>query len=212
MNEKKVTFEDIQKANETIKTISIARKDKKTGKTIKKNYAEVSQRIKAFRMVYPIGTIITEMISNENGVCTFKATIRNEKGEVLAIAHAQENTKSSVINATNFIENCETSAVGRALGMCGFGVDVSLSSAEDVQNATDKQEQLDNEPMTEEQLKVIAELDQPLKEQLREYYKKDPIQLTKLEATISINSLIEKGLIKTKKQEETEKKEKEEVF
>ena len=34
-----------------------------------KPYMEVNQRIKAFRMVYPNGTIKTEMLSNENGVC-----------------------------------------------------------------------------------------------------------------------------------------------
>ena len=38
-------------------------------------------------------------------------------------------------NKTSYIENCETSAVGRALGMCGFGIDTSIASAEEVQNA-----------------------------------------------------------------------------
>ena len=60
-----IKFEDIQKANETIKTTDIKGKD----------YAEVNQRIKAFRMVYPDGFIDTEMISNENGVCIFKAMV-----------------------------------------------------------------------------------------------------------------------------------------
>lgn len=123
--EDKVTFEKIQKANETINTTSIKGKD----------YAEVNQRIKAFRMVYPSGAIITDMIQNENGVCIFRADIRNEEGDLIATGTAYEKENSTFINKTSYIENCETSAVGRALGMAGFGIDTSVASAEEVQNA-----------------------------------------------------------------------------
>ena len=68
-----------------------------------------------------------------------KATISDENGVVLATGHAQEKESSSFINKTSFIENCETSVVGRALGMCGIGVDVSIASAEEVQNAINNQ-------------------------------------------------------------------------
>lgn len=123
--ENKITFDDIQRVNETIKTTDIKGKD----------YAEVNQRIKAFRMLYPNGTIHTNMISNENGVCIFKATIIDEKGTVLATGTAYEKEDSSFINKTSYIENCETSAVGRALGMCGIGIDTSVASYEEVSNA-----------------------------------------------------------------------------
>lgn len=69
----------------------------------------------------------------------------------------------------------------------------------------------DNE-MTSEQLITISNLEEPLKEQLRNFYKKDPTKLTRLEAEQSINSLKQKGLIKSKEQIELEKKTKEEVF
>lgn len=59
---KEITFKDIQEANKTIKTTDVKGKD----------YAEVNQRIKAFRMVYPQGTIKTEMVSNVNGICILK--------------------------------------------------------------------------------------------------------------------------------------------
>lgn len=144
---------DIAIANETIKTTDIKGKD----------YAEVNQRIKAFRMVYPNGTIETEMISNENGVCIFKAKVGYtttifEDGKIrteytlLGTGTAYEKEDSSFINKTSYIENCETSAVGRALGMCGFGIDVSVASAEEVQNAiqnqTVTQEEADNYKLT----------------------------------------------------------------
>ena len=127
--EKNTMFEEIQKANETIRTTNIKGKE----------YAEVNQRIKAFRMVYPTGTIKTEMIQNENGVCIFQATILdNEK--ILATGTAYEKENSTFINKTSYIENCETSAIGRALGIAGFGIDTSVASAEEVQNAIANQE------------------------------------------------------------------------
>ena len=121
---------DLAIANETIKTTDIKGKE----------YAEVNQRIKAFRMVYPQGTIETEMLSNENGVCIFKAIVSDEDGNLLGTGTAYEKEDSSFINKTSYIENCETSAVGRALGMCGFGIDVSVASAEEVANAINNQE------------------------------------------------------------------------
>ena len=124
------TWEDIKKANESIQTTDIKGR----------SYAEVNQRIKAFRMVYPTGSIQTVMISNENGVCVFEARVGYrdlEKGTVVTLAngHAYEKEGSTFINKTSYIENCETSAVGRALGMAGFGIDTSVASAEEVQNA-----------------------------------------------------------------------------
>ena len=155
MENKIITFEDIQKANESIITTDIKGKD----------YAEVNQRIKAFRMVYPTGFIIPNMEKNENGICVFKAQVGyykehntisdDEKGNkyqdtycekiVLATGTAYEKENSTFINKTSYIENCETSAVGRALGMAGFGIDTSVSSAEEVQNAINNQVTIETE-------------------------------------------------------------------
>lgn len=208
---KEITWEQIEKANETIKPLPISRTDKQTGKKVTKKYAEVNQRIKAFRMVYPTGTIQTTMINDIDGICTFKADIY-DGDKLLATGTARENIKSSYINQTNYIENCETSAVGRALGMCGFGVDASLASADEVQNAIEKQNKIENGPMNEEQTYIIASLTPDQKETLRKFYKKDVMNLTSAEAETSINSLKAKGLIKTKEEQELENKKKVEVF
>lgn len=129
-----MTFEELKKANDTIRTTNIKGKE----------YAEVNQRIKAFRMCYPEGTIYTEMISNEGGVCIFRAKVYGNGdpavNSLLGVGHAYEKEGSSNINKTSYIENCETSAVGRALGMAGFGIDTSVASAEEVQNAILNQE------------------------------------------------------------------------
>lgn len=125
-----ITYEELQHANSLIKTTPVKGKD----------YAEVPQRVKAFRSLFPEGTISTEMISNENGVCIFRATVSN--GEtILGVGTAYEKEDSSYINKTSYIENCETSAVGRALGFSGFGIDKSIASAEEVANAILNQEQ-----------------------------------------------------------------------
>ena len=123
-------YKEIEKANSTILTTDIKGKD----------YAEVNQRIKAFRMVVPNGSIITEIISLENGVCVMKATVLDDSGKPLGIGHAYEKEGSTFINKTSYIENCETSAVGRALGMCGFGIDTSVASYEEVANAIEQQQ------------------------------------------------------------------------
>lgn len=127
---KKISYLDICIANEQLDAVDIKGK----------SYMEVNQRIKAFRMLYPNGTIQTQMLSNENGVCIFRANIIDDKGTLLGTGTAYEKEDSSFINKTSYIENCETSAVGRALGMCGFGIDVSVASAEEVQNAINNQE------------------------------------------------------------------------
>lgn len=128
-----MTYEEIKAANATIRTTDIKGKE----------YAEVSQRVKAFRMLYPTGWIRTELLANsgEPGkrVCIFRAEVGI--GEcLLGSGTAYESEASSYINKTSYIENCETSAVGRALGFAGLGIDTSIASAEEVQNAMANQE------------------------------------------------------------------------
>ena len=141
---------DLAIANEQIKTTDIKGKD----------YAEVNQRIKAFRMVYPQGSIETEILQqdhvsflgDEQNVVVIKATVKTEDGHILATGTAYEKENSTFINKTSYIENCETSAIGRALGVAGFGIDVSVASAEEVQNAIQNQkftqEEADNYKLT----------------------------------------------------------------
>lgn len=120
-----ITFKDLVTANKTISTVKVQNRQ----------YAEVAQRVKAFRCIQPNGAIVTEMLSNDGGVCIFKATVYDDEGKILGTGTAYEKENSTFINKTSYIENCETSAVGRALGMCGFGIDVAIASAEEVMNA-----------------------------------------------------------------------------
>lgn len=106
-----------------------------------KPYIEVNERLKEFRTnpKYDGYTLETELVDLSNGVCTMKAVIRNTTGIVVATGFAQEKESSSFINKTSFIENCETSCWGRALGNLGIGIDTSIASAEEVLNAINNQ-------------------------------------------------------------------------
>ena len=125
------TKEELDQVNEHLKTVPVKGKD----------YAPVTERVKAFRSICPTGTITTEIVSLGDGVVVMKATIAD--GDlVLGTGLAYEKESSSYINKTSYIENCETSAVGRALGFCGIGIDASMASAEELANALKQQEDM----------------------------------------------------------------------
>ena len=151
-----MNYRDIEEAVKDLKKTDIKGKD----------YVEVNQRIKAFRRLCPEGAIITELLSDENGVCKFKATIFDENGKVLATGHAYEKEQSSFINKTSYIENCETSAVGRALAMLALGVDASIASAEEVGNAINNQKKA--EPKKEVKKAEPKKADKPKEEEINE--------------------------------------------
>lgn len=104
-----------------------------------KEYVEVNERVKYFVREYAGWSIETELLSNVDEICVFKATIKDENGRVMATGHAYEKESSSFINKTSYIENCETSAVGRALGFLGIGIDTSIASSDEVANAVKNQ-------------------------------------------------------------------------
>jgi restriction endonuclease S subunit len=103
-----------------------------------KEYVEVNERIKAFRDMYPDGSIMTEIVSHQDGVCVIKA-IAIIGGQIRATGHAYEKEGSTFINKTSYIENAETSAIGRCLGCLGIGIDTSVASVEEVANAIKQQ-------------------------------------------------------------------------
>ena len=105
-----------------------------------KNYVEVNERIKYFRENYKGWSLISELIDLTENRCVIKASITDQKDKVIATGIAYEVMGSSYINKTSFIENCETSAWGRALGNLGIGIDTSIASAFEVNNAIKQQE------------------------------------------------------------------------
>lgn len=130
-------FEKIKEINERLTPMLIERENKKTGEVTKTEYNTVNQRILAFRELYPNGSIQTEILKLENGACVIKATAYDERGNLLATGHAHEEKEATMINKKSYVENCETSAVGRCLGIIGIGVTTAIASAEEMQAQKD---------------------------------------------------------------------------
>lgn len=110
-----------------------------------KDYVMVNERIKDFRKDHPDYSLVSEIVQLTEDSCVIKASILDTDGKVLATGHAQEDRQSTMINKTSYIENCETSAWGRALGNLGYGIDTSIASAEEVSMAIAKQDLIEKD-------------------------------------------------------------------
>ena len=117
-----------------------------------RDYIEVNQRVMAFWELFPNGAIETEKLFDDGKRCDFIARIYNywdaESRALLATGHAFEFQGAGMVNKTSYVENAETSAVGRALGFLGIGSTPPPASADEVQSAIDHQER-NEEPLDE---------------------------------------------------------------
>ncbi len=133
---------------------------KKMGKlptmTIKgKEYVMVKDRVRAFRDICPGGSLVTEIVSDDGTTVTIRATVSDEDGKVIATGHAQEVYNATQINRTSALENCETSAIGRALGLCGIGIDDNFASANEMTQALGQQAAGEKHPAKKAKTAVI---------------------------------------------------------
>lgn len=120
----------------------------KTQKIKSKDYVAVNERVRAFRSHpnFKDMSIETSIIDISGDRVVMVAKVLDSEGLVRATGHAEEIKGKSGVNATSFIENCETSAVGRCLGFLGIGVDDSIATYEEVEQAIGRQEELDKNP------------------------------------------------------------------
>lgn len=138
-----------------------------------KDYVTVDTRVQEFHRLYSEGYIETEILSdiNSNRIVV-KATAYpmgsvmpngDSKGSVSMFAyrkfvgHAQEMIGDGFINKSSALENCETSAVGRALGFLGIGLVGSIATVDEVEKAKDMSKAPElNKPTTEQRQQVSA--------------------------------------------------------
>lgn len=89
-----------------------------------KMYTMVQDRVETLRRIagdyYRINTDILQWEAKEGATVVVKATIRDSGGMVVATGHAEEIRGANYINETSVLENCETSAIGRALAVLGI--------------------------------------------------------------------------------------------
>ena len=106
-----------------------------------KSYKLIVQRVQEFNDKHPDWGMHSEVIHHDTDRVIVKVWITDPEGRTRGTGHAEEDRSASRINQTSALENCETSAFGRALASIGFGGDASYASAEEVVNAINTQEQ-----------------------------------------------------------------------
>lgn len=97
-----------------------------------KEYVTVNERIKAFRETFKDYCLITEIVEHGDDFALMKASVIDDKGVIRATGYAREVIAKSPINKFAFLENCETSAIGRALGNFGIGIDEAVCTADEL--------------------------------------------------------------------------------
>lgn len=113
-----------------------------------KEYRTVAERINLFYEQYGNmnTSIITEIVKDDGNIVQIKATIkvdddkRDGTTSFFGTGYAEEDRSKGRINSTSALENCETSAIGRALASIGLGGE-EYASANEVENARHQQEQ-----------------------------------------------------------------------
>lgn len=109
-----------------------------------KDYLQVAWRLVWFRDTENgCGSswgIKTELLEHGENWAVFRATITNEKGEVISTGHGSESAK----DFGDYLEKAETKAVGRALAMLGFGTQFAADELDEGERIVDSP--IDREP------------------------------------------------------------------
>lgn len=119
-----------------------------------KPYLPAQERIIWFREEHPDWSIETEIVQMLSDSCCTKATIKDDKGRVIATSHKFEDKTGF----PDFIEKSETSAIGRALALCGYGTQFTALEFDEGVRITDsplnrptkKEEATDDPPSSPE--------------------------------------------------------------
>ena len=103
-----------------------------------KQYYTVAERVEKFRQDHPEYTVETQLIHQDEVSVIMKALIM-DGDKLISTGYAEEVRGSTNINKTSALENCESSAVGRALAFFKYAGD-SLASADEVASAINQQD------------------------------------------------------------------------
>lgn len=121
----KLTYAAIEAVNKELKSIPLKGK----------NYVQVKDKISGFRVLMPNGGVDTKIEHLDDKRIVISAKVYDDAGALLGSGIAEELFGSSGVNKTSAVENCETSAIGRALASLGIGVEDSYASANEVLGA-----------------------------------------------------------------------------
>ena len=113
------------------------------------NYETVEQRLVRFWAAYPNGRVYTCMMNYTGDACVFYAELYADKEDKVPVAtgYAEEVKSDRGVNATSFVENCETSAIGRAIANCPL--QAPASGPRPSRNEMQKVERLTTSPQSQ---------------------------------------------------------------
>ena len=98
------------------------------------DYASVQERLPLFWKDCPRGRIITEIIVDDGTRIVMRADLYADIADTVptTTGYAEEVRGSSMVNKTSAIENCETSAIGRALANYQYQGSTKRASLEEM--------------------------------------------------------------------------------
>lgn len=101
------------------------------------DYEPVEDRLRKFWTQYPNGRVVTELVSHADGQWVFRAEVYRDADDLrpFAVGYAHEVQTSRGVNSTSAAENCETSAIGRALSNGNFAPKGKRPSREEMSKA-----------------------------------------------------------------------------
>jgi hypothetical protein len=95
-------------------------------------YETVAQRLERFWTAYPQGQIVTEMVHYDASTVLFKCSSYDNNGRLISTGFAEEVLNSSPVNKTSFVENGETSSIGRCISNGPLGHTGERASMEEM--------------------------------------------------------------------------------
>jgi hypothetical protein len=85
------------------------------------NYETVADRLVRWWAAYPNGRIQTQIYRYDGTTVVMSAEGFNDDDRLIATGYAEETVSDRGVNATSFVENCETSAIGRMISNSPIG-------------------------------------------------------------------------------------------
>lgn len=149
-----------------------------------RDYATVATRLNRFWEVCPGGAIKTIPVEITGAYAVIRAEIYDDKENLIAsgIAKEAKSNDPKSVDYTKYVENAETSAVGRALANAGIGSEANIASADELVAALKEQKELltgkqlltvycNERGLLAKDVSDVYELDKVPKGQLWPYYK-----------------------------------------
>lgn len=100
------------------------------------DYVDVATRIQRFYEKHPEGSLRSEILHHDKERVLIRAfAYRTPDDPAPATGHAEEVRSMGPVNRTSAVENCETSAWGRAIAALGFEVKSGIASREEMDKA-----------------------------------------------------------------------------